>query len=95
MVDRRVRVVTHYCERDPECIGDYDGIEIFVDNQLVKTYGDYYHDKGSEKAEGFVEGLSWLEERYGARAQVEHVKKADRQCVGCHGGWADDLEDDD
>jgi hypothetical protein len=47
-----------YYEGDEEndCGGDYDAIEVIIDGETVAEYGDHYHDKGFEKAEGFVEG---------------------------------------
>ena len=39
-----------------DCGGDYDAIEVIIDDEVVTHYGDHYHDKGAEKAEGFVEG---------------------------------------
>lgn len=54
-------VVTHYHVSDAECIGDY--CEVTIHNaagDVIKTYGDHYHDKGLTKAEGFVDCLKWL-----------------------------------
>lgn len=51
--------IMHFFEEDKDCGGDYLGVEIFLndsDTPLV-TYGDYYHDNGREKAEGFIEGF--------------------------------------
>jgi hypothetical protein len=39
---------------------DEGGIALFVNGFCVKMYGDYYHDKGSEKIEGFLDCLKSL-----------------------------------
>jgi hypothetical protein len=52
--------IVHYHVDDPDCSGDYRRIEIFKDDVLVIEYGDHYHDKGREKAEGFFDGIMIL-----------------------------------
>lgn len=54
------REVIHYSERDKNCGGDYREIEIFMDDKLVETYGDHYHDKGRDKSEGFYDAVNLL-----------------------------------
>lgn len=39
------------------CGGDYREVSITVDGHEVARYGDHYHDKGRDKANGFVDGL--------------------------------------
>ena len=39
--------------------GDYTSVEVAFDGKTVAEYGDYYHDKGSDKAEGFVQGVAF------------------------------------
>lgn len=53
---------THYSTDDPECYGDYHSIDLVdsVSGRVIQSYGDYYHDKGSEKVEGFLDGLRFL-----------------------------------
>ena len=51
-----ITIKKHFAEEDTECISDYIDIEVFVDDELVYTAGDWYHDKGDEKVEGFIEG---------------------------------------
>lgn len=56
----KVEIVKHYEDTDEDCSSDYWDIEIFVDGKLAKQYGDYYHDKGDEKADGFLDALYFL-----------------------------------
>lgn len=49
----KFREVVYIIERS----GDYSRIEIYRDDVLVQEYGDQYHDKGREKAEGFFDGI--------------------------------------
>ena len=51
------RVVTHYAKDDPKFLGDHVGIQIFVDDELAAEYGDNYHDEGSPKMSGFIDGV--------------------------------------
>jgi hypothetical protein len=56
MID--ITILTHFDVEDEECGGDYFDVEVLDSNRKVlASYGDYYHDKGEDKAEGFVEGL--------------------------------------
>lgn len=68
-------IVTHFSKEDKNLNGDYYDIELFIDDQLVKKFGDYYHDKGSEKVEAFIEGIEWATSK---SVKVEHKKIADR-----------------
>ena len=36
--------------------GDYSSVDVIIDGEVVKSYGDYYHDKGDIAAEAFVAG---------------------------------------
>ena len=54
------KVITHYNEDDPEQYGDYVSVEIFENDTKIIEYEDYYHDKGEEKAEGFINAVSYL-----------------------------------
>lgn len=73
----QIKIITHYLVDDPEFEGDYTQIEIFMNmglgHKLVKTYGDYYHDKGDEKAAGFMDGISALTDDY----SIEEIEVAD------------------
>lgn len=51
-----VKYCVFYSEKD---IGlDPLRYEIEIDGEIVKTYGDDYHDDGGAKADGFVEGYA-------------------------------------
>lgn len=56
---REFKVVYHYSVNDPECYGDYFEVYIMEGNEIIGIYGDYYHDKGSEKVIGFFDGLTF------------------------------------
>lgn len=55
----KIKIVTKYCNDDTEFMSDYLGVDVYVDDPLVRSYGDYYHDKGDIRAESFVEGLTY------------------------------------
>lgn len=50
-----------YCADDPNCKGDYAYVIIkdASDGEELARYGDHYHDKGLEKAGGFIDALRW------------------------------------
>jgi len=52
-----LHIVTYYMSDDPEFKGDYTKMEIYSGEELLKTYGDAYHDHGGEKVDGFLDGL--------------------------------------
>jgi hypothetical protein len=52
--------VVHYSASDTDFCGDFRRIEIFKDDELVAEYGDHYHDKGRDKAEGLFDGIMIL-----------------------------------
>ncbi len=71
-----VTQVTHYPEDDPKGNGDYYDIELLdAEGKVIATFGDYYHDKGQEKAEGFIQGVEYA---LGVKVKVVHKKAADR-----------------
>lgn len=41
--------------------GDYVMYRIFINDKLEITYGDHYHEKGQEKADGFVDAINSIE----------------------------------
>ena len=57
---KEIKIITHYYNIDTNFGGDYAGVSVYLDNVLVKTYGDYYHDKGTEKSEGFLDGIKYI-----------------------------------
>lgn len=73
----KLKQVTHYPKSDPDCDGDYYDIELLSETGMVIVeYGDYYHEKGEEKMEGFIEGVEWV---LGEKVKVERVDVADRE----------------
>lgn len=69
-------VITHYYAYDIEFIDDYTGISIYTDKDMstpIKTYEDACHDRGREKAQGFIDALEYFE----MIDSVEHIQKAD------------------
>lgn len=83
VVDRRpipkknITVVTHFLESDEDCSSDYVSVEVFINGKPVASYGDSYHEKGKENAEGFIAGLIYA---YGQEnCAVDQVNKADIQ----------------
>ena len=54
----QITVRMHYSVEDPECGSDYYSIEILdAAGKVLQSYGDAYHDKGWEKAEGFLDAM--------------------------------------
>lgn len=55
---KTLTVTTHYFESDPEFLGDYAEVSISLDGKTLRVFGDACHERGRERAEGFVEGFS-------------------------------------
>ena len=56
----KLEIVTHFSIEDTDCGGDYYSIDVVApDGKAIASYGDYYHDKGREKVEGFLDGLRY------------------------------------
>lgn len=74
-----IEIRSRFLADDPELKGDYAAIEIYVDGALVQSYGDYYHDKGHEKAEGFIGGWQRASKEFGwaEKYTVEYTSVAD------------------
>jgi hypothetical protein len=83
----RIIIVTHHDRKeDPNCECDYCGISVWIEKpewvlapnflSCVATYGDHYHDKGLQKAEGFVDALKSIfdttEVVYESRADADN-----------------------
>ena len=74
----KVKIIEHHFY-DPEyegtdqTLGDYVEISIEVDGIETIRYGDWYHDKGKEKAEGYIDGLRYSN----SNVFVERIKIAD------------------
>ena len=43
-------------ESEDDFGSDEIGVNLLLNGELVMSYGDNYHDKGSYKAEGFIDG---------------------------------------
>lgn len=68
-------ITTHYFEDDKEFMSDYTSIDIKdQDGNLLVEYGDYYHDKGQERSEAFIEAAEILLEK---KIEIENRKIAD------------------
>jgi hypothetical protein len=71
----KVKKITRYEIDDTDCGGDYSEVLIEIRGEVVATYGDHYHDKGQEKAEGFIDALKHI---YGENlVVVEHEDRND------------------
>jgi hypothetical protein len=42
----------------PRIGADYDFVSVLINGHEYARFGDYYHDKGAQKAEGFVLGFA-------------------------------------
>tara|TARA_R110002073_G_scaffold144403_4_gene296510 strand:- start:1116 stop:1358 length:243 start_codon:yes stop_codon:yes gene_type:complete len=57
-----IKIITIFHSYDEEELhnedfgGDYGAVEVYMNDKLVKSYGDYYHDKGDIAADAFIEG---------------------------------------
>lgn len=69
--------VMHYAEDDPKCWGDYYSVTLKDGlGEIIAHFGDSYHDRGREKAEGFIMGLEY---GYGRKAVITEEQVADGQ----------------
>ena len=58
--------------------GDYWWIEVVLNDIVLVKFGDYYHDKGSEKAIGFIKGYAYAKcMREGAHYIIKYEDKVD------------------
>lgn len=53
----KLEIIHHYDKEDKDCSCDYWSVDVKVGGRLVRHYSDYYHDKGSERAEAFLDGV--------------------------------------
>lgn len=52
----RLKLVKHFPYG--EIRSDYEYVTIETESDvIIQKYGDYYHDKGAEKAKGFLDGI--------------------------------------
>jgi len=75
-VKLKFNVIEHHPDDDPDCGGDYTDIEIVYSGVKIASYGDSYHDQGSEKVKGFIDGVRWMT---GESPEVEYNDVADRE----------------
>ena len=54
----KIKVVVHYSSDDIEFNCDYYQIDVYMNDFKMKTFGDYYHDKGWERCEGYLDGIT-------------------------------------
>jgi hypothetical protein len=67
----------HEKEEDDDCGGDYWDLEILDENgACIQTYGDDYHESGSDKAEGFVDGVRYASSE---AIEIKYENVADRE----------------
>jgi len=52
-------IIYYVYPNEDELDGDYWEIELELNGEIIAKYGDYYHDKGSEKAKGFIKGYAY------------------------------------
>lgn len=73
----KITKITHYHIDDPEFCGDYCDIELFDEaGNRIADYGDWYHDNGHERVEGFIEGVEWIT---GKKIKIKRIDIADRE----------------
>lgn len=53
---QHITVCTHYDKDENGLHGDYRYVTITINGTEVRRYGDEYHDRGLDKARGFVDG---------------------------------------
>jgi hypothetical protein len=68
----KVKIITHFCKEDKECVEDYHSIEMVVEYTYITdksvltkvtrhlNFQDYYHDKGDDKIGGAIRVLKLL-----------------------------------
>lgn len=72
-----VEVITHFSkEEDSTCNGDYYDVSININGVEVIRYGDAYHDKGKDKAKGWIDALKYT---YGDSFEVVETNIADSE----------------
>ena len=73
----KILEITHYPKSDKKCWGDYWDVELQDEKgNTIAEFGDAYHDKGLDKAQGFIEGVSWAK---GVKINVIRKNVADRE----------------
>jgi hypothetical protein len=52
-------------------------IHLELDGEIIAKFGDYYHDKGSEKAKGFIEGYVYAKNWKKIDYIIQYTDKVD------------------
>ncbi|KKN53952.1 hypothetical protein LCGC14_0596900, partial [marine sediment metagenome] len=53
-------IIYNVYPKEDDIGGDEWGIYLVLNGEIIVKYGDYYHDKGSEKALGFIDGYTYI-----------------------------------
>ena len=59
--------------------GDEIGFKVKLDGKVVATFGDYYHDKGHERSESWIDGYCCAK---GVTPEVERSDAVDTDFWG-------------
>lgn len=53
-----IRYIHYYYEGDEvsDCGGDYHECELLLNGEVIRQFGDYYHDKSEYTVDGFIDG---------------------------------------
>lgn len=51
-----IEIRFNYPKGDTEFKQDYTRVDIFINNEWIRCYGDYHHDRGGVQAESYVQG---------------------------------------
>lgn len=70
----KITKIEHFAEYDKEFESDYWSIELKVKGKTIAEFGDWYHDHGREKCEGFIRGVEWA---LGKKIELEIKRVAD------------------
>lgn len=70
----KIEIIKHYAKDDKDFCEDYYSITVKINGKKVRHYGDYYHDKGKEKAEAFIDGICFW---FGEKVEPIVTKNAD------------------
>ena len=58
---KKVEIQIFYPKCDKDFKSDYWYVKVLIDDKIIKSYNDHYHDKGLLKAKAFVEGLMYIQ----------------------------------
>ena len=76
-----ISIIKHFSYTDVNCEEDYEYVTVEINCVEVQRYGDGYHDKGLEHAEGFTDGiehiLSKLEMHHMVDYNIGIISRAD------------------